>query len=73
MKLKLTEKQREIYDIITQYHKKNGYPPSQNEIAEMKGVTRTAVRDHLKALKAKGYITYERRIARSIVAQNILP
>jgi DNA-binding FadR family transcriptional regulator len=73
MNQELTDKQREIYGIITQYHRKNGYSPSQNEIAEMKGITRTAVRDYLKALKAKGYITYERRIARSVVAQNILP
>jgi repressor LexA len=71
MKQELTDKQREIYDIIIQYREKNGYPPSQNEIAEIKGVTRTAIRDYLKALKAKGYISYTKHIARSIV--NILP
>jgi SOS-response transcriptional repressor LexA len=65
--MKLTDKQKEVYDIIIQYREKNGYPPSQNEIAEMKGITRTAVRDTLKALQAKGYITYQRHRARSIV------
>jgi repressor LexA len=69
--MKLTEKQQAIYDSIVQYREKNGYPPSQNELAEMQGITRTAVRDHLKALKIKGYIAYTRHTARSIVP--ILP
>jgi repressor LexA len=67
---KITKKQQEIYDSIVRYHEKNGYPPSQNEIAEMQGITRTAVRYHLKALKAKGYIAYKRHIPRSITAMS---
>jgi repressor LexA len=64
--VKLTKKQQAIYDSIVQYREKNGYSPSQNEIAEMQGIARGTVRGHLKVLKAKGYIAYARHTARSI-------
>jgi repressor LexA len=52
----LSPKQSEIYEIITAYRDKNGFPPSQRDIARTTGMGRSTVRFHLNALSRKGYI-----------------
>ncbi len=53
----LTEKQKEIYEFIKSYIKKNRIAPSYNEIKEWFGFrSLSTVFDHLKKLEEKGYI-----------------
>lgn len=54
---KLTKKQKSIYDFILKSIRKNGFPPSYQEIAdEFEFKSKKAVSDHLTALEKKGWI-----------------
>lgn len=54
----LTDKQREILDIIKDFISKNGYSPSIREICKIANLSSTAtVHAHLNNLKEKGYIS----------------
>ncbi len=53
----LTDKQREIFDFISNYIKENGFPPAVRDIGHGVGLTSPAsVHMHLQALQKKGYI-----------------
>lgn len=53
----LTDRQRQIFDFIVEYTKKNCFPPSVREIGEGVGLRSTSnVHLHLKSLEDKGYI-----------------
>lgn len=53
----LTTRQQTVLDCIRQYQDVHGAPPTQAELAEAMGFrSRTAAKDHLKALERKGYI-----------------
>ncbi len=53
----LTDKQRDIFDFISNYIKENGFPPSVRDIGHGVGLTSPAsVHMHLQALQKKGYI-----------------
>lgn len=55
---RLTARQREILDYITQSITERGYPPTIREIGKTMGIRSTnGVNDHLKALERKGYLT----------------
>lgn len=69
----LTPRQREIYLFIDQYQEEHGYSPAQEEIADGTNMCRATLRDHLAALKKKGYISYEPNIPRSITLINKSP
>lgn len=54
---RLTVRQREILDYITDSIADRGYPPTIREIGKTMGIRSTnGVNDHLKALERKGYL-----------------
>lgn len=63
----LTARQKQIYDFIVEYTKKNCFPPSVREIGEGVGLASTSsVHSHLKALEDKGYIETKEMQPRAI-------
>lgn len=58
--LDLTDKQKECLIVINLLTKKKGYPPTVREIGnEMRIKSSATVFTHMKALREKGYITWE--------------
>ncbi len=54
---RLTDKQSKIYEFISAWQVKNGYPPTQEEIRDHFGFgSPNAVRSHLTLIEKKGYI-----------------
>ncbi|MDD6877859.1 MAG: transcriptional repressor LexA [Clostridiaceae bacterium] len=65
--VRLTKKQREIYDFIMKSTREQGYPPSVREIGEAVGLrSPSTVHAHLKSLDALGLIDRESRKTRAI-------
>jgi repressor LexA len=62
----LTTKQQKIVDFIRKIQHTKGHTPSLREIGARFGFTLTAAADHLQALKRKGVVDWEPRVARSI-------
>jgi repressor LexA len=61
----LTERQEEVLQFIAVFQEECGVPPTLREIAHhFKFRSPTAASDHLRALRRKGYLTYEPRLAR---------
>lgn len=66
-KLVLTQRQREIYDLIKEKILKRGYGPTVREIGMHCGIhSPNGVMCHLKALERKGFISREPNMARAI-------
>lgn len=64
---RLTPRQQEIYDYLSQHLEAHGYPPTLREICSEFGMRSTrAASDHLLALERKGYITRTRDRSRGI-------
>ena len=62
----LTNRQREILDFLRQEQKSRGFVPSLREIARHFGFrSMTAAADHIRALRHKGFLAHEPRLARS--------
>jgi repressor LexA len=60
LKDKLTKKQSQVLEFVTEYIRDNGYAPSYREIGEALGVSSTAtVHEHIKNLEQKGYLSGE--------------
>ncbi len=67
MKPKLTKRQGQVLGFIIDYQREHGSSPSQREIAAFFGFRSiTAVADHLKALRRKGYLEGGAHRARSL-------
>jgi len=65
--MKLTKRQKEILDFLTEFIDREGYSPSMEEIAAHFGIASlNAVFKHLEALEARGYLTRDANRARSI-------
>lgn len=63
----MSEKQKEILEIIKTFIKENGYSPTVREICRLSNLKSTsAVHRHIKNLKAKGHITSGVDMPRSI-------
>lgn len=63
----MTKSQENIYNIIKDFIKNNGYSPTIREIGEMAGLKSPAtVFTHLEALEEGGYIKSERSKSRTI-------
>ena len=63
----MSEKQKEILEIIKTFIKENGYSPTIREICKLANIKSTAaVHAHIKKLKAEGHITTGVDIPRSI-------
>ncbi len=66
-KIKLTKKQKEVLDFVTDYIFKNDIAPSNSEIAEFLNVSSPAtVHEHIGALVKKGYLDKDFNGKRSI-------
>ena len=53
----LTQRQREILDVIDRYMRERGYPPSVRDIGEAVGLTSpSTVHNHLSTLQRLGYL-----------------
>jgi|SRR3989338_4938815 len=64
---KLTKKQKDILDFITEYIATHDYSPSYQEIAEYFGLSsRATVYQHIQSLEDKGYVKAPDRKARSL-------
>jgi repressor LexA len=65
--MKLTKRQKEILDFLTEFIRREGYSPSMEEIAAHFGfASLNAVYKHLEALEARGFLTRDSNRARSI-------
>ena len=65
--MKLTKRQKEILDFITEFIDREGYSPSMEEIAErFEFASLNAVYKHLEALSARGFLRRDPNRARSI-------
>ncbi len=54
---KLTEKQKQILEMIGRHVKRRGFPPTMQELADELGIrSKNAIFKHLAALESKGYI-----------------
>jgi repressor LexA len=62
----LTKKQQHVLEFIRKYSEQHGHSPTLREIADSYKVNVTAIVDHIKALKKKGYVTHGNRQARSL-------
>lgn len=64
---KLTKRQRQTLDFISEFETGNGYAPSYREIADHFGLSSPATAfEHVKALEEKGFLKTEPAEARSI-------
>ncbi len=65
---KLTDRQNQVLQIISDSIANNGYPPTIREIGAHMGIKSTnGVNDHLKALERKGYLSREESKSRALV------
>jgi repressor LexA len=65
--MKLTRRQREIYDYLGEFIEQNGYAPSLEEIAARFGLSSVAtVHEHLENLESKGAVRRDPHRSRAI-------
>ncbi len=65
--MKLTKRQKEILDFVSEFIEENGYSPSMEEIAEhFHFASLNAVFKHLEALESRGHLHRDANRARSI-------
>jgi repressor LexA len=65
--MKLTRRQKEILDFVTEFIAREGYSPSMEEIAgHFQFASLNAVFKHLEAIEARGYLHRDANRARSI-------
>lgn len=65
--MKLTRRQREIYDYLAEFIEDNGYAPSLEEIAARFGLSSVAtVHEHLENLESKGAVRRDPHRSRAI-------
>lgn len=55
----ITEKQKEILELIIEYVQENGHQPSRDQLAAMVGATRHAVNQRIEHLVNKGYLGFD--------------
>ncbi|HAZ3451631.1 TPA: SOS-response repressor and protease LexA [Raoultella ornithinolytica] len=65
--MKLTIRQQEVLNLLIDFQRKHGFPPTTYELAGMLGCrSPNAAATHLKALERKGAITITRGVSRGI-------
>ena len=52
----LTERQRQVYDILKNTNDEKGFIPSSRVIAKQLGISQPTIQVHLKSLEARGWI-----------------
>lgn len=63
---RLTPKQLRILTLIRDYQRKHGYSPTMQELADVLGVTKVTVFEHVAGLEKKGMLRRSRHRARSL-------
>jgi repressor LexA len=64
---RLSERQKDILDFLSDFTAQNGYPPSVREIGEAVGLSSSStVHSHLNALEDKGFIRRDPSSARAL-------
>jgi repressor LexA len=63
---RLTPKQMRILRLIRDYQRKNGYSPTMQELADVLGVTKVTVFEHVTGLEKKGLLRRSKHRARSL-------
>lgn len=64
---KLTLRQQEVLNLLIDYQRRHGFPPTTYELTGMLGCrSPNAAASHLKALERKGAITITRGVSRGI-------
>jgi repressor LexA len=64
---RLSDRQQDILDFLSDFTAKNGYPPSVREIGEAVGLSSSStVHSHLNALEDKGFIRRDPSSARAL-------
>lgn len=63
---RLTPKQMRILTLIRDYQRKNGYSPTMQELADVLGVTKVTVFEHVTGLEKKGLLRRFKHRARSL-------
>ncbi|EOV5397481.1 LexA family protein [Cronobacter malonaticus] len=68
----LTVRQQEVLDMLADFQRRNGYPPTQKEVAQLMGAASpNAATDMLRKLEKKGAISVSRGVARGIIINGI--
>ncbi|HDK7288498.1 TPA: LexA family transcriptional regulator [Cronobacter sakazakii] len=63
----LTVRQQEVLDMLADFQRRNGYPPTQKEVAQLMGAASpNAATDMLRKLEKKGAISLSKGVARGI-------
>lgn len=63
----LTQKQKNVLDVIHSYYYEHGYPPTIRELASsLSIVSLNCIRIHLKTLERKGYLSLDPRSSRGM-------
>jgi len=62
----ITDRQKEVFDYISDFTQENDFPPTVREISDHFSISLRAVQDHITALQKKGYISQSQKRARSI-------
>jgi repressor LexA len=62
----LPARQREVFDFIAEYHRKNGFSPSYSEIAGGLGLSHSTIITYIGILRNKGYVHFLPGIPRSL-------
>ncbi|HMU40775.1 MAG TPA: transcriptional repressor LexA [Pseudomonadota bacterium] len=63
----LTQRQKEVLDVIEECIKKDGYPPTVRELGKRLGIRSTnGVNDHVQALSKKGYLEKQNLKSRAL-------
>jgi repressor LexA len=63
---RLTPKQLRILTLIRDYQRKHGYSPTMQELADVLGVTKVTVFEHVTGLERKGLLRRSKHRARSL-------
>lgn len=67
MSIKLTDRQQQVLDLLIDFRRVHGFPPTTLELSEMLGCSSpNAAVEHLRALERKGVITRFRGTSRGI-------
>ncbi|EPC8954929.1 LexA family transcriptional regulator [Cronobacter sakazakii] len=63
----LTARQQEVLNMLADFQRRNGYPPTQKEVAQLMGAASpNAATDMLRKLEKKGAISLSKGVARGI-------
>jgi repressor LexA len=72
--MSLSERQRQILEIVRNAIESTGYPPSVREIQHAAGISSTSVVDYnLRRLEEKGYLVRDRDVSRGIRLLHLTP